>query len=78
MNGDAEMLSNTWNAGSRILWGEGVRSPNRSPPCCRGWRLGGEKLFVDSQSISPNLSDRIWWKKEKKMVVSLLKPVLTC
>ena len=47
MNDDVEMSSNTCNAGSRILWGEGVRSPNGSPPCrCGGVWVGRSCLWT--------------------------------
>ena len=32
MNGDTKMPSNAYNAGSKFLRGEGVRSLDRSPP----------------------------------------------
>ena len=44
------------------------------------WELEEVQGFlctVNSKSINPNLSDRLWWK-EAKMVVSLSKLVSTC
>ena len=63
MNDDVKMWSNAHNEGSRFILGEGVHSPIESSPCCHGWRLGGEKLSVDSdyKGIRRLVVASIWW-----------------
>ena len=53
------MSSNACNVGSRFLLGEGVCSPRKSPPCRRGWRLGGGKLSVDSNCLGLRQSVKV-------------------
>ena len=46
-NGDAEILSNARNVGSRLVRGEGVRSAHGNPLSRCGSQPGGEMLSVD-------------------------------
>ena len=53
------MSFNARNAGSDFILGEGVCSSRERPPCHRGWRLGGEKFFVDSDYTGLRRSARV-------------------
>ena len=47
-NEDAERSSSVRNAGSRLVWGEGVHSAHGNPPRDGRWWPGEEKLSMDS------------------------------
>ena len=62
-NKDMEMSSNACNVGSRLVWGEGVRSAHESPPRRHGWQPGVEKFSVDSDCTrlrQPSETSRRW------------------